>query len=279
MTPEEGKARSPLIGIYEELQAKQPKWHVIIGRPCGAGWIPGTAFQTATAGLFHALLSRIGERLDTTDRKAIAAAFALRYGWSSGVAIAPYLLRQCVPTITLGNVSLKFTEHTFFERVALHHPEGVMLEQAGLEPNPHIQWLPRHADLLARLRRSLVQQAAPIVDALYRWSGFSLKGMWGMITSSWGAQFMHISGELDTQENGLPVVQQFFAGNDLVSQTRPNFYPVTYKHVTHIYHRRATCCRYYLLPQGQYCASCPLISQEERVRRNTEWMKTLLDSQ
>ncbi len=46
--------------------------------------------------------------------------------------------------------------------------------------------------------------------------------------------------------------------------------------MTHIYHRRATCCRYYLVPQGHYCASCPLISQAQRVQRNRAWMPDLL---
>ena len=38
------------------------------------------------------------------------------------------------------------------------------------------------------------------------------------------------------------------------------------------------CCRCYLLRQGQYCASCPLISQEERLQPRQQWMKTLLAS-
>jgi hypothetical protein len=100
-----------------------------------------------------------------------------------------------------------------------------------------------------------------------------------MITSSWGAQCIHIMGEIATQERGLPLVQQFFAGTDIVAQTQPSFYPVTYQHITHVYHRRATCCRYYLLPQGNYCASCPLSPQEESVRRNIAWMKTLVSAQ
>lgn len=279
MTREEGREHSPIIAIYDELRMMQPKWDVVIGNPREPGWITGTDFLTATEGPFSALLSRIGEKARTTDRKTIAASLALRYGWSSGVAIAPYLLHQCVPNIALDNISLKFTENTLFERVALHRPEGVMLQQERGAPHPGIQFLPNPTSVLVWLRKSLVRQASPIVDALYRWSSFSQKGIWGMITSSWGAQFFHIFGEIATQKSGLPLVQQFFAGYDVVFQTQPNFYPVTYKHVTHIYHRRATCCRYYLLPQGSYCASCPLIPQEERLRRNMEWMKTQADSQ
>ena len=98
-----------------------------------------------------------------------------------------------------------------------------------------------------------------------------------MITSSWGAQFMQICGAIDAQHSGLQYVVPFFAGNDVVAQMQPSFYPVTYHHVTHLYHRRATCCRYYLLPQGHYCASCPLLSQEERIQHNHTWMQHLLE--
>jgi hypothetical protein len=277
MPREERTESSPIIGIYQELRALQPTWHVEMGRPHGPGWITGTDLRMAGKGPFNVLLSHIGDRLHTADRRTIAAAFALRYGWSAGMAIAPCVLGDCVPTITLDNVSLKFGANTLFERVALHRPTGVMLHPGGGTPHPLIQWLLSHQDLLGWLRTSLVQQAQPIVDTLYEWSRFARKGLWGMITSSWGAQFMQICGAIDTQTSGLQYVEPFFAGNDVVAQMQPSFYPVTYHQVTHLYHRRATCCRYYLLPRGSYCASCPLLSQEERLQRNHTWMRHLVD--
>lgn len=39
----------------------------------------------------------------------------------------------------------------------------------------------------------------------------------------------------------------------------------------------ASCCRYHLLPQGDLCASCPLVPQERRLELNLEWMKTQLE--
>ena len=91
----------------------------------------GNRFTDGQRRPIQRLLSHIGDRLHTADRRTIAAAFALRYGWSAGMAIAPYMLRDCVPTITLDNVSFKFRDNTLFERVALHHPTGVMLHQEG----------------------------------------------------------------------------------------------------------------------------------------------------
>jgi len=57
---------------------------------------------------------------------------------------------------------------------------------------------------------------------------------------------------------------------------QPRMHPVTCGEVTHLYQRRASCCRYYLLPQGDLCASCPLVSHDERVARNLQWMQSRL---
>lgn len=295
-----GRETSPMVSMFQALQASHPKWCVDIGQPHGPGWLPGTALMTAGEGPFQVLLGRIGERLQTSDRRTIAASFALRFGWSAGVALAPYLLYACVPTIALDNISFKFHDNTFFERVALHQPtgvmlspaaahdlggvlplyqpEGVMLSRDGAASHPSIRWLSSPQALFAWLRTSLVRQAQPVVDALYQWSHFSVRGLWGLIASAWGSQCFHIFGEVGEQTQGLPWVRQFFAGNDFISAMQPQFYTVSYQHVTHVYHRGASCCRYYRLRQGHYCASCPLIAQEERIQRNQAWMKHLLES-
>jgi len=60
---------------------------------------------------------------------------------------------------------------------------------------------------------------------------------------------------------------------------QPRMHAVTMDGVTHLYLRRASCCRYYLLPQGDLCASCPLVSHDERLRRNREFMAKQLSRQ
>jgi hypothetical protein len=267
----------PITAIYRELQGIHPNWHVAIGEPRETGWIRGTDLRTASHGPLATLLERASNSLQTSDRRTIAAAFVMCYSWSCGIAIAPYLYRRCVPNIALDNISFKFHENTFFQMAALHRPEGVMLQHDGFGPHPSIQWLSNAQELMHRLRDGLRQQAEPVVAALYDWSNFSIRGMWGLVTSSWGGQFFNILGALGGQEHGLAHVRQFFQGDDIVAQMQPDFYPVTYRNVTHIYHRRASCCRFYKIPQGQLCASCPIVSQEERLQRNQAYMKYLLE--
>jgi hypothetical protein len=277
MRDEDTGETSPITSIYRELRLVHPTWHVEIGEPHGTGWIRGTDLRTAVHGPLPALLARAGESLRTSDRRTIAASFVMCYSWSCGIAIAPYLFRQCVPNISLDNVSFKFHENTFFQMAALHRPEGVMLYQDGFTQHPYVQWLSSPKELMDRLRDGLMQQAEPVVAALYNWSHFSIRGMWGLVTSSWGGQFFNILGALGGQERGLANVRQFFRGNDIVAQMQPDFYPVTFRNVTHIYHRRASCCRFYKIPQGQLCASCPIVSQDERLQRNRAYMQYLLE--
>jgi hypothetical protein len=114
---------------------------------------------------------------------------------------------------------------------------------------------------------------------LYDWSGFAPRGTWGMLTSSWAAHFTALGDNRDDQRSMLPTIESFFAGHDLAAEMQPRLHPVTYRDITHVYQRRASCCRYYLLPQGDLCASCPLVSHEDRLARNIDWMQRQLERQ
>ncbi len=268
---------SPVVAMYDALRTLNASWNVEITTPFGPGWIVGADLHSAVTGPLHELLVRIGERAKTTDRRTIAALFALRYGWASGMAIAPYLRFRCVPDIALDNVSFKFRESTFFERTAIHEPRGTLVAGDSRATHPSMRTVADRDALLQTLRTALVDQAAPVVEALREWSGFAPRGTWGMLTSSWAAQFTGLCEDTHDQRSLLSTLEAFFAGTDVVAAMRPRLHPVTYRDVTHLYQRRASCCRYYLLPQGVLCASCPLVPHEERLARNVEWMKTQLE--
>jgi hypothetical protein len=253
------------------LQAIDAKWRVEIGAPGNSsGWICGTEFARGKEGPFHFLLTRIGERLRTGDRRTVAASFALRFGWSAWVAIVPYIADRCVPEVSLDNISLKFGENTLHERTAIHSPRGACLRSDARSSHPLLRSAEDSHALLRLLRSQLLEQTQPVVEALYEWSGFSRKGAWGQVTSAWTSHFVNAYGRLGGQEQALPVLQAFFEGDDEVSRMQPKVYRVTQgdvtRHVTQLRQRRASCCRYYLLPQGSLCASCPLVSPEEGQR-------------
>jgi hypothetical protein len=254
--------------IMEELGAIEPGWSVEIGRPDGEHWVTGEDLKDAHSGPFHDVLQRLGGTLGTEDRRTIAASFAMRFGWSAGTAIAAYVIHGWVPDIRLENISLRFGgSKTMFERLALHRAQGKLLN--GPESKD---------SLLCVLRDTLFEQAAPVVEALRLWSHFPPRATWGMISSSWGAQCSNVFARVGDQCSGAELARALFRGSDIIAETQPHFYPVTYNTVTRMYYRSSSCCRYYLLPNGQYCAQCPLIDDDLRVRHNVEWLQKSLRS-
>lgn len=268
---------SPLIAVCAEIRHADPKWRVDVGVPGDQdGWIRGVDFTRAGSGPFHDLLQRTGARLKTADRKTIAALFALRFGWAGGVALAPYLTHGCVLDVSLENVSFRFREDTLFDRASLHQPRGLAVLTDVTPVHPSLRLLADTSALTAALREMLRAQAAPVVAALHAWSGFSVKATWGMLTSSWASQIVGACDRLGGQAAAAPVLDALCAGTDDMAAMRPRLHPVTCDQVTHLFQRRASCCRWYLLPQGSLCASCPLVSQEDRVARNLAFMQKQL---
>jgi ferric iron reductase protein FhuF len=272
-----GSSPSPVAAIYDALRTSNASWSVDIGQPSGPGWITGTELRDVSAGPFNALLLRIGERQQSSDNKTIAASFALRYGWASAMAIAPYLKYRCVPDVSLENISLRFKESTFFERTAIHQARGVMVAGDPRAGHSTITTVPDENELLRALRAALTEQATPVVESLHAWCGFARRGTWGMLTSSWASHITSLHGDSQDQRPALPILRQFFAGDDLAAIMQPRVHEVTCLGATHLYQRRASCCRIYLLPGKELCASCPLVSQDERLERNRAWMKTQLE--
>jgi hypothetical protein len=259
--------------VFAALAAMNASWRVEIGRPAGPGWIAGDDLRDAGGGPFNDLLRGIGDRDRTGDRRTIAASFAVRFGWASALAIAPWLRHRCVPDVSLGNVSFKFSPSTFFERPAIHEARGVVVDGDARSTHPSMTTVPGDAALLRALRDALAAQGEPVVEALHRWSGFARRGTWGMLTSSWASHFTGLCATPDDQRPVRPILERFFAGADVVAAMQPRMHAVTCGAVTHLFQRRASCCRWYLLPQGELCASCPLVPQEARVRRNEAWMR------
>jgi hypothetical protein len=239
-------------------------------------WIDGSDLRDAGARPFHALLLCIGEVAGTTDRRTIAASFALRFGWSSMIAIQPYLQSRWVPDIALENVAFAFGASTAFERAALRVVRGVVVAGDPRAAEASTSTVPDGDALRRTLREALVAQSTPVVAALARWSGFAPRGTWGLLTSAWAAQFAAVVTPRDDQRALVPELDAFFAGDDLVAAMRPRIETISVDGAIRLYQRRASCCRLYLLPDGELCASCPLVGDDERLARNRDWLRSQL---
>jgi ferric iron reductase protein FhuF len=265
--------RSPIEEALAEVERTIPEWRVTIGEPGNTpGWILGTDLMRGHDGPFVSLLEQIAHHLHTKDKRTVAASFALRFGWCASIAIPPYLIAGCVPNIRLSNLALKFRENTLFEGAALLSARGTVLPSRFQRvAHPHVSFEADPDALLRLLRLELQQQAQPVIEALHQWSGFARRGSWGMVTSGWASRFVEVCEYRRNQEEALPLLNAFFVGEDEVARMQPRLHKLTLRGETRLYQRRASCCRYYLLPEGDLCASCPLVSDEDRLKRNRDW--------
>lgn len=253
---------SPVAAIYDALRAEGGAWGGAVGRPQGLGWIAGDAFRDAATGPFNALLERIGARSQTDDRRTIAGSFALHFGWISAMAIAPFLRFRCVPNVTLGNIAIRFNRSAYVEGTAVFEAVGTVVAGDERARHPSMSTVPDDHALLRALRGALIEQSAPVVTAVQAWSGFAERATWGVLTSLWASHFIALWQPYDDQRELSLMLDEFFDGGDLAAEMRPRVTAVESGGTVHLHHRRASCCRFYLVPGGGLCASCPLATED-----------------
>ncbi len=244
---------------FATLESIQPRWSVEVGQPGSAGWVHGDSLRDAESSEFNLLLQTIAADLNTERRKVIAACFALRFGWLSGISFGPFLINGTVADVRLCNLSLKFSESALFEKAALHRLH--VFEEGESWQSP-----------IHQLQVALITQAQPVVDALQRWSRFPRQAIWAQIASSWCAQCAQLLQTLGRSDETMTLLNQFFKESSLPTKSLPRIYPVTFKGHRRYYHESASCCLYYKVSED-YCASCPLIDEDERLRKNKECLQ------
>ncbi len=250
------------LGAYLKYQFGDPTG----GRPQPlSGWIDewDLAFpdRAPVTGLFAAL-SRDGFG---GNKRALSASVMLRYGWSSGFHVGLWLTTGCVAS----GVQLK-----------LRWSSNAVLTEIAIADCARVFPAGEHEHMRALLVRELAGRAAPIVEAHHRWSGFSRKALWSMVTSSWAAQFVHISEKLGEPEQGLAEADALLRIDPEIEAARPDLYMIESEGRRGVCQMRRLCCLWFKGPRREFCASCPIIPDEERLDRNRRWIaqKGLVDN-
>jgi len=241
----------------------------MLERPNSAAWINGQALQEANAGPLNDRLLAIGKAMKTDNRKIIAASFALRYAWSAGAVMAPLLIHQRLPEVSLQHCYFKFSEQNLFQQLAVN-PDSLAGSSEHLRVNN---------EAITGLREQLINQASPLVDTLQQWSGFPKKSLWGQISSTWASLLISIADEMAQTLDPKHCLDMFFEGTQLPMTMKPKVYPVTHQRMTRLYQRRSSCCLYYKIStKCLFCNSCPLLDEDSRLLRNRMSLQKLAET-
>jgi hypothetical protein len=249
----------------------------IKGDPAADGpWIAGPALSAPDDPPLRHVMEGLTRQGFGADRRAAAASFMLRFGWSSGYAIGAYMLHQRVPD--LDGMALRFHERYMFlngVRAGCHIFSALPGDRASAHPD--CQPVDGPEALATSLFDELYRHAAPVVRALHAWSGFSERALWAMVTSSWSAQFANLGEALGREADALAQAQHLFhTAEATLRRALPEVYLVESQGRAGICHRRAACCLYFKAPGAHYCASCPLLPEPDRLVSIRHWIATRL---
>lgn len=219
------------------------------------GWINEADLAAVDAPAQQRLLRALSHEGFGGNRRAVSASILLRYGWSSGYLIGLWLTRGQVAIRPA--LALRFTSNTVLSEIAVKSCDGFLDETASTR-----------AALYAALSHELIWRAEPIVEAHHAWSGFSRKALWSMVTSSWAAQFIQISELIGDPERGLTDARHVLGMDARIAAASPDLYVVEAEGKRGACQRRQLCCLWFKGPKRQFCSSCPIIADSERLTRN-----------
>jgi hypothetical protein len=265
-------ADHPILDTIHQLN--RLALHIPIeGDPAADGpWIAGPALAAPDEPPVAHIMDGLTRQGFGMDRRAAAASFMLRFGWSSGYAIGACMLHQRVPS--LDGLALRFHERYMFlngVRTARHAFSALPGDTGSTHPDCRLLAGPEA--LATSLFEALYGHAAPVVRALHAWSGFSERALWAMVTSSWSAQFANLGEALGREAEALAQARRLFhTAEATLRRALPEVYLVESRGRAGLCHRRAACCLYFKAPGADYCASCPLLPEPDRLEGNRHWI-------
>ncbi len=238
-------------------------------------WMSHSELCHPEVGFYAALLQALMTGSSIASRRFAAASFLLRYGWSSGAMIAPLLMDRPIPWYTAEEAALCFADNTLFQAICLGSDHFIIDQKHAYSAHPHCALVYSDKDVAIRwIADQLLCQAQPIVEALHRWSGFSHKALWAMVSSSWIGQLLNVSKTLQRPAERLRrYLTVFYEHWQPLTDALPRCYFIREQDKTHFFHVRASCCLYFKGKERHFCASCPVLPEDERIKRNRQWIE------
>lgn len=238
-------------------------------------WLSHSEMRQPQEGLYAELLQALMTRSGIASRRFAAASFLLRYGWSAGAVLTPLLMDKPIPWYAAEEADLCFADNTLFQAICLNSDGFIIGKDQVFSAHSHC--VLNYADQNTAIRLvadQLASHAKPVVEALHQWSGFSHKALWAMVSSSWVGQIISVSKTVHLPEDQLrQFLTLFYDQWQPLADSLPHWYGISEQRKNHYFHIRASCCLYFKGKNRHFCASCPVIDEEERIERNRRWIK------
>jgi len=129
------------------------------------------------------------------------------------------------------------------------------------------------------LRRQIEAFMAPIVGAIVarRWLG--RRAAWLGVGDRVVGAFEHLGQAIGAPDRARAMAEALVhAPGSLLDSPRHRFVEIEGGGRTHAVGMRASCCRFYRVPETEKCLTCPLLDEAERAPRLEAWLSELAAS-
>lgn len=253
---------------------------------CDADFFPAIHLIQNDTTILHQALAKQATKHPTMDSRTQASYFIDGYSWYvPAVAIVTYLTEGRVPDFTLENIALRYQTYTWHhdnrsgeaERIEVRFLSGrfACLPDDPSADHPDATPVADSVSLLDWLRSQLENHFSPLIKRLHTVSKLGKNALWRLVADSCALQFLQF-GKKTNQVDHMQVEGLAFIQGEQSPMNNPQTHYITLEHATYqeTFRVRGGCCRYYTLPDAEYCTSCVLLKSEERDRRLLTYMQS-----
>ncbi len=261
----------PLQETIRRARALHEVINVQLGRPNGAGWTTAADLAAPASADLEALIATARQQLCTKTPNVVGSAVLQTVQWPLIVtAVSCYLLDQRVPDLALTNVRLRFTAEWRAVGLALGRGRFTAVSGDSAANQPDVAIVPDRDALRTILLTSLETQLGFLIAQLCQRLGCHAKGLWLAVADRLAGTVLWLMPLIDTAVSPAQIEQEVAAlirvpGSPL-NHRKVGVFTLTCAGRTQAFLNRATCCYWYKMEDGGYCATCPGRSRKERNR-------------
>jgi hypothetical protein len=263
VTPEQVFVRGAVVTGHFQAQ---------VGPPSGPGWLPYHILSTPDG--LDTIVRYVNQAAPGAPPTVAAALFASSVSAAFAASLTGALFQDRRVVVPTPDRAWVRPAYTGVDAVAVDRVTVTVLPDDPLAGQPRVVTV---ADLEA-LRRAAVSGYRALLDPLVERVATSTRrgrrALWVDAGDRLATYLLLAGRELGDPDGGRREADALLSTAQPPLRHRVAWLEFEHRGVPVIWKRRPVCCLVYQAPawRGQYCATCPLVSDAETVRRTREWL-------
>ncbi len=262
----------PFVTTLAALRTLNQHMAALKVAPEGKGWLSLAQLLDEPGEPLRAALARVDAHFKTTNRRVGASLFFGDVAYAlMALATGGYLAARRVPQLTTASVWLNFGARGDVEGLALSDYRFAALadDPAALHADCVVLPSPDALQdfLIARAHACL----EPLIAAMRAHTPLGVPAMWALAADYTASAATFVGRSLQQADAALELARRLAAKPSRLRRKR-DFIHIEACGQHYDLVDRVSCCLYYQVEDGRYCASCPHRPQPERVAMIQQWL-------